>query len=297
MKILVGNNKLRNPGGSETYTYALVNELVKRGHVVECVASGKEGMVSEKMKMLGVPVHFGTVRDKFYDLALLSHTTSIALAQDVSAFKVQTCHGIYHTLEQPVPLMDAYVAISEEVVLHLRMKGYNSTIIRNGVDCNRYVPNDENEKLNTVLSLAHGEEANNIIEEACNELDLDLLLQNKYGVPIWDIENYIRQADLVISLGRGVYEAAASAKNIIVFDSRAYAKQGAIGDGFVTDENFGKFLTHNCSGRYSKRQFKAENLQLELQQYSPEMGRKLRAFAIENLNIEKQVDKYLELVR
>ena len=297
MKILVGNNKLQTPGGSETYTYALVAELVKRGHTVKCITGGRHGMVSAKIRELGVPVHYGPIQETRFDLALLSHTTSIALAQRAVAFKIQTCHGIFHALEQPVSGMDAYVAVSEEVAAYLRERGHTSTIIRNGVDCIRYEPNGVNKKLTTVLSLAHGEEANAIIKEACDELDIDLYLQNKYGAPIWDVENYIRQVDLVVSLGRGIYEATASGKNVIVFDSRAYAKQGPIGDGFVTDKNFEKFLTHNCSGRYSKRQFNAENLQLELLQYSPEMGKKLRDFTVENLNIEKQVDKYLELVR
>ena len=173
MKILVGNNKLQNPGGSETYAYALVTELVKRGHEVECVASGVNGMVSEKIKKMGVPVHFRTIRGRSYDLALLSHTTSIALAQYVKAFKVQTCHGIYPVLEQPVKGMDAYVAITEEVAAHLRLKGYNSTIIYNGVDCARFSPNGENEELLTVLSLAHGEAANNIVRDACSGVDVD----------------------------------------------------------------------------------------------------------------------------
>jgi len=297
MKILVGNNKLQNPGGSETYAYALVAELVKRGHKVECVASGKDGIVSERIKRFDVPIHFGTIREQSYDLALLSHTTSIALSQYVKAFKVQTCHGIYPVLEQPVPGMDAYAAISEEVAEHLRLKGHTSTIIHNGVDCTRFSPNGENEELLTVLSLAHGDTANTIIREACAELDFDLFVQNKYGDPIWDVESYIQQADLIISLGRGVYEAAACGKNVIIFDSRSYTKQGAIGDGFVTDENFGKYLTHNCSGRYRKRQFKEDGLRSELKKYSPGMGKKLREFAVENLNIEKQVDKYLALVR
>lgn len=49
MKILIGQNHLHTIGGSETYTYTLVEELVRRGHHVDLVCN-VPGMVSEIMK-------------------------------------------------------------------------------------------------------------------------------------------------------------------------------------------------------------------------------------------------------
>jgi hypothetical protein len=71
----------------------------------------------------------------------------------------------------------------------------------------------------------------------------------------------------------------------------------AIGDGYVTPENFPKFLQNNCSGRYSHRVFDADELHAELLQYDSFNGELLHDFVVEHLNIEKQVKKYLELVR
>ena len=166
MKILVGNNRLMNPGGSETYTYAIVKELVECGHAVTCITSDSSGMVSDKIRELNVPIKFNFSFEK-YDVALLSHSTSIKLSENVQAFKIQTCHGVFPKLEQPVKGMDAYVAISEEVQQHLASKGINSTIIRNGIDCSRFKPEILiNEKLQNVLSLAHSDNVNEMLVKA-----------------------------------------------------------------------------------------------------------------------------------
>lgn len=298
MKILVGNNKLRNPGGSETYTYTLVHELVKRGHDVVCVAAGADGITSDRIRRLGVPVIFKRVSGA-YDLALLSHSTSIELVGNVHAFKVQTCHGIFHKLEQPIPGLDAYVAISQEVYSHLIEKGYNSTVIYNGVDCDRFSPSVRkiSPALSSVLSLGHSDKANNMVREVCVRIGCKCIVRNKYNTPVWEMEHLISLADLVVGLGRGIYEAAACGRNAVIFDYRSYMGKSSIGDGFVTYNNFNQFLLNNCSGRYSNRVFKSDDLYDELLKYHPGMGDKLRLFALDYLNIEKQVDKYLALVR
>lgn len=298
MKILVGNNKLSNPGGSETYTYAVVAELVRLGHDVTCVTKGRPGIVSWEISKLGVQVHYAPVSG-IYDMALLSHSPSIRLAERVRAFKVQTCHGIYPVLEQPVPGMDAYVAISEEVMQHLIKKGHSPVLIHNGVDCNRFSPfgNATHESLCVVLSLAHGTLANEMIQRVCKRNNWDLIIQNKYHKPIWDVENLINKADMVIGWGRSIYEAAACGRNVVVFDSRKYVGDTTLGDGFLEDHNFYNYLANNCTGRYSKRVYDAAGLQVEMEKYDPIIGGDLRSFAIQHLNIEKQVQKYLALVR
>lgn len=300
MKVLVGNNKLQNPGGSETYTYALVEELVKQGNDVTCVASGYAGIVAKHIQDLGVKIYFQPIHG-IYDLALLSHTTSISLAKKVKAVKVQTCHGIYPQLEQPVNGMDAYVAISEEVQKHLTNKGYKSTLIENGVDCERFKPVRElNNKLKVILSLAHGEKVNDVLKSVCAVLNIKLLTQNKFKTPrtttnVWDIERLINEADLVVSLGRGAYEAMACGRNVLILDDRVYTGEGMIGDGFVDLGNVNQFLENNCSGRYSKIKFGKQAIINVLKRYNKSVGIDLRLFALENLNIKKQVDKYLQL--
>lgn len=295
MKILVGNNGLGLPGGSETYTYALIKELVKRGHYVTAVGKEGPGLISKKLEELGVDCFFTPITGN-YDLILLSHSSSIGLVKNATGFKVQTCHGIYPALEQPVAGMDAYVSISEEVYVHLKSLGYDSTIIRNGVDCDRYKPNVPiNDKLKTVLSLAHSDPANEIIKEACKLANVNLIINNKFKEWKWEVDEIINKADLVISLGRGVYEAMASGRNVIIFDQRHYTKMPAIGDGIITKHNVNDYLENNCSGRYTKKVFNAQLLAEEMLKYNQQHGTDLREYALNSLNIEKQVDKYLKL--
>ena len=209
---------------------------------------------------------------------------------------MQTCHGVYPKLEQPVFGMDAYVSISEEVQNHLTKKGYKSTIIRNGVDCERFKPiNKLNNNIKNVLSLAHSDPANVIIKKACDELNLNFIENNKFKCWRWDMENVINQSDIVISLGRGVYESMSCGRNVIIFDKRSYTNLPAIGDGIVTKDNVDKFLKNNCSGRFSMKEFNHTTLVKELKKYLPKYGEDLREYVLKNLNIKLQVDKYLNL--
>lgn len=297
MKILVGNNGFGNPGGSETYAYALIEELVRRGHEVHAVAKIGPGMVSDRLRRLGVPVYFDKMEGK-YDLLLLSHSTSIERVTDVSGFRIQTCHGIYPLVEQPVKGMDAYVSISKEVKNHLSKKGFTSTVIYNGIDCGRFYPIVPiHGRLRNVLSLAHSNTANQIISRACDIIGCDLMIRNKYKAPVWEMEKLINWADMVIGLGRGIYEAMACSRNAVIFDYRSYMGETPLGDGFCTSSNVSKFLKNNCSGRYSRLGFDAESLAEEMLNYNSEEGQKLRLFVLEKLDIEKQVDKYLALIR
>jgi len=232
MRILVGNNAMANPGGSETYSYAIIKELVEQGHKVSCLTK-RTGIVSKEVEKLGVPIYTKPIGK--FDLALLSHSTSIALSRNVKAFKVQTCHGIYPALEQPVKGMDNYVGISEEVRFHLLGKGYVSDLIRNGIDCKRFKPTKPiNKELKTILSLSHSDEVNRLLEWALALINVELIVHNKYKTPIWNIEDKINEVDLVVSLGRGAYEAMACGRNVLILDNRKYTNKGIIGDGLLT---------------------------------------------------------------
>lgn len=295
MKILVGNNGLGLPGGSETYTYALIKELVSRGHDVTAVGVEGPGLISNRLNDIGVECLFESVGGE-WDLILTSHSTSIELVKNAKGFKIQTCHGVYPQIEQPVEGMDAYVAISEEVQHHLTSIGFESTIIHNGVDCSRYAPKTPiNEEIKSVLSLAQSDPANEIVKQACDIANVELVINNKFREWKWEVDELINQSDLVISLGRGAYEAMASGRNVIIFDQRHYVNMPAIGDGIITKDNVYDYIKNNCSGRYSKTIFDAQLLANEIKKYNKQNGADLREYALNNLNIEKQVDKYFNL--
>ena len=288
-KILVANHHLEKLGGSETFTYTLTGELVRSGHEID-LFTFHPGFVSDRIKQdFNVNIQ---IRDS-YDLILASHNTTVNHLKG-RGFIIQTCHGIYPDLEQPSPYADFHVAISKEVKDHLKSLGFDSEIIWNGIDCERFSPvirKYRTTELKTVLSLSKNEKANEMIRQACQVAGIDFISRVKNKV--WDIEKDINNADLVISLGRGVYEAMACGRPVVIFDNRSYS--GNYADGIITKENISGIMENNCSGRHFRMRFTARDLVEEFKKYDPAINGFLRDFAVKNLNIKTQTKKYLEI--
>jgi len=283
MKILVANHWLSKLGGSETFTYTFIEELVRLGHEVD-LFTFFPGLISDKIKEdFGVKINI----QGSYDIIFASHNSTI---DELNGFVVQTCHGVYPSLEQPNKKANIHISISKEVQAHLERLGFDSQIIWNGINCDRFKPTRKiNKKLKTVLSLAKSEQSNVIIREACHLLGLEYIERRK--AKIWNIEDEINKADLVISLGRGVYESLACGRSVIVYDHRGYSDN--YGDGIITESNINLLMENNCSGRYFKKSFNLESLVNELEKYDPSISEFSRDFAVKHLNIKNQVEKYI----
>ncbi len=285
--ILVANNHLEGIGGTETFTFTLIEALLKKGHVVEYFTF-KKGAASDKIeKELGVTF----MSKSKYDLILANHNTCVNYLSK-KGITIQTCHGIFPKLEQPNKHADGHVGISEEVVNHLIDKGFKSKLIVNGINCDRFtIQQPINKTLTNVLSLSQSSVANTKIEAACKQLNLNFKKFNKYINPIWNIEEDINQSDLIVGLGRSAYDAMACGRAVLVYDEREYTKSYA--DGYLKPEMVDLCVKNNCSGRYFKKQFEVEDLVLELKKYNVEDGQKLRDIALDKFNINRQVEKYL----
>jgi hypothetical protein len=295
MRVLVTNNKLNELGGSETYAYTLLKELHSRPDIDVVGFTTSVGLVANKLVNEGVKITTKLPEDDF-DLILCSHTSTAKSIVKLSGFKIQTCHGIYPPLEQPYPGVDAYVSISEEVQKHITNKGYRSKIIFNGVDCERFTSHrDINEKLTSVLSLSQSRELNQVLQQVFSQSGIKFNSLNKFTNPLFEVEGMINQADLVISLGRGVYESMACGRNVLILDRRPYVAGPPLGDGILTQDNFYDYMKNNCSGRYSKKAYNAQTLINEIQKYDKANGKELMAIANKELNIKTQVDKYLSI--
>jgi glycosyltransferase involved in cell wall biosynthesis len=290
MKILLGTHYLAKTGGTENYTYALAMELKRLGHDVEHFAIVK-GAVSKMLEEQGIPF----MSADHYDLVLANHSTVVEELWP-KGYTIQTCHGNIAELEQPSPFADAYIAVSEEIKEHLQSKGYQAAaIILNGIDCKRFYPKKPvSPTLNTVLSLCQSDTANDFIRKCCKKANVKFLHCEKHTDNVWAVEDMINKSDLIIGLGRSAYDAMACGRCVLVYDYRGYMGE-FFGDGMLTPENIEKSMLCNCSGRASRIKYDEQSFIAEMQKYSPELAAWGREYVLENLNIEKAAQQYLDI--
>ena len=295
MRILVTNIRLDQPGGSETFTYAMAGELRRRGDEVD-VFTTKSGVVAERIaRDLGVTVYESARDLPDYELVLASHKPCVDKIRGCG-FVVQTCHGITPNAERPSRVADAFVAVSEEVRRRLDLAGFQSPVIWNGVDCRRFRPLSElGENVRRVLSLCHNEDLNARLGKWFGARGIRFSALNKLKNPVWDVERHINGCDLVISIGRGVYEALACGRPVVVLDHRHYGTLA--GDGLVTQENLLALMKTNCSGRCYGRRDVENMLREALDVYDAGASTVYRRLACEHFDIRRQVGKYLALWR
>ncbi|HAN19628.1 MAG: hypothetical protein A2X13_14690 [Bacteroidetes bacterium GWC2_33_15] len=293
MKILLTNHWLKKLGGSETFTYTLAGELTRLEHEVH-LFTNIPGAISQRIcSDFSIPL-ITDPRTRKYDMVLANHNSCVSKIYPTNNKVVQTCHGIVPQLEQPSSLADLFVSVSEEVRDHLLSLGFESTIIRNGIDCERFKPTTKlNGEIKTVLSLSHSEELNEMLHNAFAGHKIRFISLNKFKNPVWDVEKYINQADMVVSLGRGVFEAMACGRPVLVLDHRPY--QDAMGDGLLTFGNIDKSIYNNCSGRAFKNKNIKPMIDFAIGYYRSSIGEWCRNYALKELNIINQTQKYLQL--
>lgn len=281
IRILMGTNHLDRWGGSETFTRTLYKELERRGHELS-VFTFRPGVASEGLNRVENP------QADDYDLVLTSHNTVLDQLKGLNRFTIHTSHGPTHALEAPSDGANRYIAVSEEVKkIYADRK---MTVIHNGIDLERFRPTKPlNKKLEKVGIMCQGSEATTISADACASLGIEFEVINQTP----NVEEVINSCDLIVSLGRGAYEAMACGRAVIVFDSRSY--QPKLADGIVTKENFKELLKCNFSGRRYNRKFALKAMMMELKKYKPEMGPINRKLAEQHFDIRKAADKYLEL--
>lgn len=285
MNILVATKNLNTIGGCESYSYAIIEELSKY-HNVEYFTLSK-GILSEKIENeLGVKF----MSRKKYDLILANHTPVIDFLFG-KGFIIQTCHGIINKFEQPSWKADGHVSITLEVKEHLASKKIQSRIIYNGINLKKFrIIKPILPEIKTVLSLCHGEPANEKIELACNRLSLNFKALNKYKNPSLNIQEEINSADIIIGIGRSAYDAIACGRPVIIFDERDYFTGYA--DGYFLID-FEKSLRYNCSGRAFKKIFQVEDIINELKKYTVNDSLIARTIAEKYFNIKEKCDDYI----
>ncbi len=287
-KILVATNHLAGVGGSEMYTYDLIKALNVRPNVEVEYFTFDKGVISDKIEE---ELHIPFMKKKRYDLIFANHNSSVKELFSKAPI-IQICHGTIPELEQPSPLADYHIAVSDEISGHLMNLGYANDVILNGIDVQTKKPlRPINNTLQSVLSLCQSDKANAKLKAVCDAKGLDFQAYNKNSNPAVSIEQKINLFDLVVGIGRSIYDAMACGRPSLIYDHRGY--NGNKADGYLRPENFSKYVMMNCSGRYLNRQYQEKELIRELEKYNPEDGEKLRKIALSELNAYKMADQLL----
>lgn len=287
--VCIANGTYKWIGGTDTFNWALGKALQDLGYTVYYYAPGMDGKgVTEKyLQEIGImPYREGTPL-----VACFANQQSSKHFVDRCPV-VQTCHSAFTDLELPIEGAVAYVSISEEIHDHLAVKGYHTVLIRNGCDLNRYRSQKPLRRVPKVLSICQGDDS--LLEKACRELKYGFTSVPKgVGDRVWHIESLINQADLVVGIGRSLYDAMACGRACISWDNRRL--NPCTGAGYITEGNWHVAAKRNFAGRGMPPISTVRQLVAELKKYRPEDGPVMRKLAEEELDMHKHAIEYLRL--
>jgi glycosyltransferase involved in cell wall biosynthesis len=296
VKILITNHHLALLGGTETATYTLALALREAGHEVS-LATVEPGAVSHALEKQGfeVAIELEPWRGRPLDVIHAHHNTMALVARYHFPHipMIFVGHGVIPELEQP-PSVDlgigAFAGVSEEVCQSWCSNHgiADAEVVLNAVDCERFKPTEPigpGLKRVLVLSNHFPDDLRSKVNRACELVGAKATFTGLEDGPVWNTEEAINAADLVISLGRGIVEAMACGRAAFVFD-----RHGA--DGLITPGTYPESRRCNFSGRRFRRTLDADALAEELKQYEPGMGEANRALALRHHDISDAVRRY-----
>ena len=283
MEILLTNVYLDGFGGSEAWCYAVATELKRLGHHVDVYTPLCGKIFQEFLKQ---DIHLSTEGN--YDLILDNHCQV-----DSSKFSgpiIHTIHGIAG-YEHPMKDCALNVAVSKKVA----EKWNTDYIIPNGIDTTRFYSKQPlHTDIKKILSLCKTDTANDVLKRICSDVGVEI--ECMYGKEIFNIEDKINESDLVVGVGRSLLDAMACGRPVVSFDDRFYFTTRMMGHGYITPYKY-KYqeIDNFTASSINKTLTKLELAKEIFEKYNPNDGIVNRKYILDNLSIEKTVQKYLEL--
>lgn len=300
MRILLGNNTLAHFAGSETHVYSLAVELKIRGHHVVAFSTVL-GEMAKKLQEAGIEVTNDlTGKKDDFDVIFSSHfgTTNHIKAKIPNVPIIFTLHGIIGNPEEPPLYCEQYVAVSEEIQdIYKERYGIDATIIRNGIDLERFnetKPRSEKPRKILLSSSYYTENSHvfNSIMQAAKIVNAELHCMGTHFQIIWDTPAIYNTVDMVITLGRGCLEAMACNRPVICLGHWGQ-NQELSADGLVTKDNIKEIRKNNFSSRRFRKEWIAKDIVEEILKYDNTTN--YRELAKKDHDIRLVADKYLKL--
>ena len=110
---------------------------------------------------------------------------------------------------------------------------------------------------------------------------------------MWHVEDLINDADIVVGIGRSLYDGMACGRACISWDNRKLNPY--TGCGYITAENWYICARANFTGRGLPPINTVRALVAELLKYKPEDGATMRKIAEQELNARTNAKRYLAL--
>ena len=262
-------------GGTETYSVTVAEQLERLGHTVtlmvrEATPAGRALAASRDVPLVvGEPADLGDV-----DVALVQDAASgYALADRRPGLaQVFAMHGLA-AYEQPPSRLEplpAVVVFNDRIGRHVAALGSHPTVVRmrQPIDIERFRPRGGSRRrarrLLLLSNYLNGPRLQ-MLEDACDDLGLELTRIGASGTSTTDPQAAIAESDIVVGYGRSVLEAMAMGRAAYVWDHGG-------GDGWITPESYPAIEADGFSGGATAEVVDAERLRADLAGYGPELG-------------------------
>jgi hypothetical protein len=294
MRLVLANNSLVAPGGTEVYLVTVGEHLQRLGHDVVLYA-GEVGAFADHARRRGLVVE-DTVRG-------LPDDADVVLAQDaVVAYDLaqrypdalnvfRLCSDVYDFSLPPhvSAIVDLVVVLSERYERLARAVAVQAPVLRLKVpvDVDRLAPlGPTRERPESVVLLGNYPEREALIRDVWGEAGLDV---RRVGgdAYTYDVATALADADIVVAKSRAVVDAMSCGRAVYVFDLWG-------GDGWVTPELYPALEADNFAGLATDRVIDRRALAADLAGYRQEMGAVNRDLVLQHHNAR---DHVVELVR
>lgn len=260
MKILITTQDLQGLAGSKFAAYTVGRELARVGHDVTIGCIGEfNGPMSNYVRAYSPETRLASLfqlRDdgERFDVGIISPYVTLQFAIPLCERTVYWSQGIVPEERFPDPAdfeVDSIVAITEEVADHwlTETPGLACTLIPTPIIRPRVYKSGGP----SVKKVAHFSNYDDIpgLKDSCDGRGIEYVrLAHADRNTIW---NELSNTDLIVSVGRGCYEAMALGKEVAICDMRNYMGE-PWSDGLAS-QNYMLARHSNCSGRMLKVPF------------------------------------------
>lgn len=297
MRILITNNTLDKPAGTELSVLDYAGLLKKRGHELEAF-SRQQGEVGERLTAGGVQV-LETLADLSWKPEVIHghhewETSLAALAfPDVPVISFRRGTAPWQEAPCLAPNVRRWVAVDKVCAKSLNadfdIPEDRIEVVSNGVDLKKFsLRSPLPEKVKKVLVFSNYAKEDNFlaqIREACELEGVECrAVGSGVGEVVSDPTTVLAESDLVFAKGKAALEAVVSGCGLVVCDADGLGP-------LVTVDNFAEMRGQSFAYGAMTDEIMVENVRSRLQSWNAEACRKTADFARGEASLEHTVDQ------